>query len=285
MGTVRVRWCRDAELLRPGRLARHLGAGRRRARQPGEPPRRPARVDDGRRRERCSRRATTALVDIEAEDTAVVDAASSATARSASSRRRPRRGRRTSKARSRCSARSGAVVIGGFAVNEMQTWNFAEPLPGDDEVMAEVLGQPAERLRLRPPGVLRARRRLHPATSKRQLVDGLEGRRSLELISAIYESIETGREVQLRFAPKLCRLGSAHARAARAGTSDTPEYASRRRRRRRSASGVTRRRAGQPLRLHDRRRLLRRAVRRDPARRQRSARARASSRTLSSASW
>ena len=42
---------------------------------------------------------------------------------------------------------------------------------------------------------------------KPQLVDGLEGRRSLELISAIYESIETGREVRMRFVPQRCRLG------------------------------------------------------------------------------
>jgi UDP-N-acetyl-2-amino-2-deoxyglucuronate dehydrogenase len=39
------------------------------------------------------------------------------------------------------------------------------------------------------------------------LVDGLEGRKSLELISALYESIETGQEVSLHFAPRLCRLG------------------------------------------------------------------------------
>ena len=38
-------------------------------------------------------------------------------------------------------------------------------------------------------------------------VDGAEGRKSLELINAIYESIETGREVHLRFTPKNCRLG------------------------------------------------------------------------------
>ena len=42
---------------------------------------------------------------------------------------------------------------------------------------------------------------------KEALVAGLEGRKSLELISAIYESIETGREVFLRFQPKKCRLG------------------------------------------------------------------------------
>jgi len=38
-------------------------------------------------------------------------------------------------------------------------------------------------------------------------VDGLEGRRSLELINAIYESVETGQEVFLRFKPEFCRLG------------------------------------------------------------------------------
>jgi predicted dehydrogenase len=41
------------------------------------------------------------------------------------------------------------------------------------------------------------------------LVDGLEGRKSLELISALYESIETGQEVVLRFTPRLGRLGVA----------------------------------------------------------------------------
>ena len=39
------------------------------------------------------------------------------------------------------------------------------------------------------------------------LVDGLEGRKSLELIWALYESIETGVEVPLHFTPRLSRLG------------------------------------------------------------------------------
>src|ERR1700727_375162 len=38
---------------------------------------------------------------------------------------------------------------------------------------------------------------------------GVEGRKSLELITALYESIETGEEVALHFAPKLSRLGVA----------------------------------------------------------------------------
>ena len=43
--------------------------------------------------------------------------------------------------------------------------------------------------------------------NKSLLVDGLEGRKSLELIMAIYESIETNKEVFLHFSPQKCRLG------------------------------------------------------------------------------
>jgi len=49
---------------------------------------------------------------------------------------------------------------------------------------------------------------IQDGTSK--LVDGLAGRKSLELISAIYESIETGKEVSLHFRPSRCRLGYRH---------------------------------------------------------------------------
>ena len=41
----------------------------------------------------------------------------------------------------------------------------------------------------------------------RDLIDGLEGRKSVELINAIYESNETGKEVFLRFSPQKCKLG------------------------------------------------------------------------------
>ena len=40
------------------------------------------------------------------------------------------------------------------------------------------------------------------------LIDGIAGRRSLEVIHAIYESMETGREVTLRFESRQSRLGS-----------------------------------------------------------------------------
>ncbi len=39
------------------------------------------------------------------------------------------------------------------------------------------------------------------------LVEGFEGLKSLRLITALYESVETGQPVSLRFQPKQCRLG------------------------------------------------------------------------------
>ena len=100
----------------------------------------------------------------------------------------------------------GAVEVGGFAVNEMKMWRFAEARPGDDEVM--------KKFSVNPPNVYGFGHQAYYGhvvdcilNNRRQLVDGLTGRRSLELISAIYESIETGKEVPLRFTPRWSRLG------------------------------------------------------------------------------
>lgn len=101
----------------------------------------------------------------------------------------------------------GTVEIGGFAVNQMKTWSFAEPEPDDADVM--------QKYSVNPPNVYGFGHQAYYEhvldclqSGRQQLVDGLEGRRSIELISAIYESIETGREVALRFIPKRCRLGA-----------------------------------------------------------------------------
>lgn len=104
---------------------------------------------------------------------------------------------------------TGSVVVGGFAVNRVETWQFAEPRPGDEEVAGGVGEDPPNVYGFGHIPYLE-----HVVTciqkDRPALVDGLEGRRSIELISAIYESIETGREVSLRFRPKKCRLGIAH---------------------------------------------------------------------------
>jgi predicted dehydrogenase len=101
---------------------------------------------------------------------------------------------------------NGTVEIGGFAVNEMKVWNFVKP-EGDDAVVME-------KYSVNPPSVYGFGHQAYYdhvvdciSNNKRQLVDGLEGRKSLELITAIYESIETGCEVPLRFRPSRCKLG------------------------------------------------------------------------------
>ena len=101
---------------------------------------------------------------------------------------------------------AGTVEIGGFAVNEMKVWSFTNQVEGDASVV--------EKYRCNPPDVYGFGHVEYlkdviasVQNDTRALVDGLQGRRSLELISAIYESVETGKEVPLHFAAKRCRLG------------------------------------------------------------------------------
>jgi UDP-N-acetyl-2-amino-2-deoxyglucuronate dehydrogenase len=147
----------------------------------------------------------TALVNIEAEDTAVVtlrfrNGALGVIEATTATRPKDLEGSIS------ILGEHGSVEIAGFAVNRLRTWNFTRPLPGDDEVL--------EKYSVNPPDVYGFGHHayyehvvkciLH---DQRHLVDGLEGRRSLELITAIYESIETERPVQLQFNPRRCRLG------------------------------------------------------------------------------
>jgi UDP-N-acetyl-2-amino-2-deoxyglucuronate dehydrogenase len=99
----------------------------------------------------------------------------------------------------------GSVVIGGFAVNKLETWNFK-----DAETMAEGAEDPSESV----PNVYGFG---HQAfyedvlgcmeTGRNSMLAGLEGRKSLEIINAIYESATTGEEVFLRFVPQSVLLG------------------------------------------------------------------------------
>ena len=101
---------------------------------------------------------------------------------------------------------NGTVVVGGVAVNEMKTWNFKDEQQGDLEVL--------ESFSVNPPNVYGFGHQAYYEHvvncidfESANLVDGLQGRKSIELISAIYESAETGKEVFLKFKPKYCRLG------------------------------------------------------------------------------
>jgi UDP-N-acetyl-2-amino-2-deoxyglucuronate dehydrogenase len=84
----------------------------------------------------------------------------------------------------------GTVEIGGFAVNEINHWNFTHPLSIDSTIK--------EKYSVNPPNVygfghLEYYNNVINSieTNTKGLIDGFEGKKSLELISAIYESIET----------------------------------------------------------------------------------------------
>jgi len=102
----------------------------------------------------------------------------------------------------------GTVEIAGFAVNQIRHWRFADELASDKDVV--------EKFSVNPPNVYGFGHQAYYqhvidclTNQRAALVDGLEGRRSLELITALYESIETGVEVPLHFTPRLSRLGVA----------------------------------------------------------------------------
>ena len=147
----------------------------------------------------------TALVDIEAEDTAVVclrfaNGALGIVEATTAARPTDLEGSLS------ILGEGGTVEIAGFAVNEMKVWNFVQEEAGDENVL--------EDFSTNPPNVYGFGHQAYYEhvvdciiNDSPQLVAGIEGRRSLELISAIYESVETGQEVALRFNPKECRLG------------------------------------------------------------------------------
>lgn len=150
-------------------------------------------------------KSTTALVNIEVEDTAIVmlkfkNGALGVIEATTAVRPKDLEGSIS------ILGETGTVEIGGFAVNKMLHWNFTHKKEGDDEVM--------EKYSVNPPNVYGFGHQAYYdhivdsiINDKKQLVDGLEGRKSLELISAIYESIETGKEVFLRFKATKCKLG------------------------------------------------------------------------------
>jgi UDP-N-acetyl-2-amino-2-deoxyglucuronate dehydrogenase len=153
-------------------------------------------------------RATTALAKIETEDTAVVVLKFRSGALGVIEATTATRPRDLEGSLSILGA-GGTVEIGGFAVNQMKVWDFVEKTPEDAEVLAK--------FSVNPPSVYGFGHQAYYehvvdciVNQRKQLVDGLEGRRSLELITAIYESIETGRDVPLRFEPRLSRLGQRH---------------------------------------------------------------------------
>jgi predicted dehydrogenase len=99
----------------------------------------------------------------------------------------------------------GSVVIGGFSMDKLETWQFSESQP-EDTLIFPTYGENPKEFAWNHTQYLQSVVETIQS-GKKALVDGLEARKSLELINALYESAETGREVALRFRPKQCRLG------------------------------------------------------------------------------
>jgi len=89
----------------------------------------------------------------------------------------------------------GSVEIGGFAANELKTWNFVNSDPNDKKIMRDFSKNPNEN------GFSHRQYYNHITdciiNDKPNLVDGHEGLKSLVLINALYESIQTGSEIKI----------------------------------------------------------------------------------------
>lgn len=150
-------------------------------------------------------KSTTALVDIEAEDTAVVllkfrNGALGLIEATTAARPKDLEGSIS------LLGATGTVEIGGFAVNKLKTWNFADDRKEEECFM--------EKYSVNPPNVYGFGHQMYYehvvdclVNGTYQNVDGREGRKSVLLINAIYESIETGKEIFLPCKSVHSRLG------------------------------------------------------------------------------
>ena len=204
LGTVRVRWCRDQSYYSQddwrGTWAQDGGVLANQASHHidmlgwfmGEV-------------ESVHARGITALAQIEAEDTAVATVKFRNGALGiieATSAARPH----DMEGSLSILGSAGAIEIAGFAVNKIRTWQFTEMSASDADVL--------EQFSVNPPNVYGFGHQAYYehmvevlANGIPPLVGGHEGRQSLELIMALYESMASGREVKLPLQIEHCKLG------------------------------------------------------------------------------
>ena len=91
----------------------------------------------------------------------------------------------------------GNVVIGGFAVNKLQSWNFLEIEKEDKDIK--------EKYSNNPPDIYGFGHKTYYENVIKNLLDnnsniitGLEGKKSIKLIEAIYKSAKLGKEIFLK---------------------------------------------------------------------------------------
>lgn len=101
---------------------------------------------------------------------------------------------------------TGTVEIAGFAVNEIRHWNFSNPTDHDKDVV--------EKYSVNPPNVYGFGHKAYyehvidcVTNNKEPDVSGDEGKKSLQLIQAIYESAEQNKEIFFPFDSHSSKLG------------------------------------------------------------------------------
>ena len=98
-----------------------------------------------------------------------------------------------------------SVVIGGFSVNKPITWNFVDHRPEDDEIHKLITNPPNVYGFGHLPYYQHVLESLD--TGRNSMLAGLEGRKSVEIINALYESAFMGREVHIHYIPEGVPLG------------------------------------------------------------------------------
>ena len=205
MGTVRVRWCRDQAYYKQ---AQWRGTWR---------------LDGGVFANQASHhidllqwmlgnpvsviaRSRTALADIEAEDTGACIITFESGAIGIVEATTATRPKDTEGSLSILGCR-GMVEVGGFAANEIKTWQFEDT----DEIDTNVFGIGQEL----PADVYGFGHQAYLSDVVQSIrglgspiVDGYEGMKSLTLVAAIYEAFETGKEVQVGSTHHVSRLGN-----------------------------------------------------------------------------
>ena len=101
---------------------------------------------------------------------------------------------------------NGSVEIGGFAANEIRHWNFRPATSKDQNVIQNYSVNPPDAYGYGHKAFLNYVVECL-SQGKKNYLNAEEGRKSLELIMAIYESVESKKEVVFPFKPSECLLG------------------------------------------------------------------------------
>jgi len=100
----------------------------------------------------------------------------------------------------------GTVEIGGFAMNQIKTWEFSESLSEDENIISQYSSN--------PPNVYGYGHKAyydHVVKSitkgSPNLIDGIQAKKSIEIVSAIYDSVESKKEVKIGSYSNRLKLG------------------------------------------------------------------------------